>query len=125
MSITPRPPIPSFLPETAPFTPEQRAWLNGLFAGAVRPARRRDAAVGAEVAQARARSCIAGAGRRKPTTARPGTTRRMPLAERMKLAEGKPLPRRMMAAMAQQDCGQCGYNCQDYADALFTRKKSG
>ena len=33
MSITPRPPIPSFLPETAPFTPEQRAWLNGLFAG--------------------------------------------------------------------------------------------
>ena len=41
----------------------------------------------------------------------------MPLAERMKLAEGKPLPRRMMAAMAQQDCGQCGYNCRDYSDA--------
>ena len=33
MSITPRPPIPSFLPENAPFSPEQRAWLNGLFAG--------------------------------------------------------------------------------------------
>jgi len=36
----------------------------------------------------------------------------------MKLADGRPLRRRMMGAMAQQDCGQCGYNCQDYADAL-------
>ena len=25
----------------------------------------------------------------------------------------------MMAAMAQQDCGQCGYNCEDYSNALF------
>jgi sulfite reductase (NADPH) flavoprotein alpha-component len=31
--MTPRPPIPSFIPESAPFTPEQRTWLNGLFAG--------------------------------------------------------------------------------------------
>jgi len=36
----------------------------------------------------------------------------------MKLAEGRPLRRRMMAAMAQQDCGQCGYNCHDYSDAI-------
>ena len=41
----------------------------------------------------------------------------------MKLAEGRPLRRRMMAAMAQQDCGQCGYNCQDYSDAIFQRKE--
>ena len=47
----------------------------------------------------------------------------MPLADRMKLAEGRPLPRRLMAAMAQQDCGQCGYNCQDYADALFAKSE--
>ena len=33
MSVSPRPPIPSFIPESAPFTPEQRTWLNGLFAG--------------------------------------------------------------------------------------------
>ena len=32
MSMTPRPPIPSFIPESAPFTPEQRTWLNGLLA---------------------------------------------------------------------------------------------
>ena len=42
----------------------------------------------------------------------------MPIADRMKLAEGRPLRRRMMAAMAQQDCGQCGYNCNDYSDAI-------
>ena len=28
-------PTPSLIPETAPFTPEQRAWLNGFFAGLV------------------------------------------------------------------------------------------
>ena len=27
------PPIPQLLPENAPFSPEQRAWLNGFFAG--------------------------------------------------------------------------------------------
>jgi sulfite reductase (NADPH) flavoprotein alpha-component len=47
----------------------------------------------------------------------------MPLADRMKLAEGRPLRRRMMAAMGQQDCGQCGYNCQDYSDAIFLKKE--
>ena len=41
----------------------------------------------------------------------------------MKLAEGKPLQRRMMAAMAQQDCGQCGYTCQDYSSAVFLQKE--
>src|SRR5262249_11269456 len=41
----------------------------------------------------------------------------------MKLAEGRPLRRRMMAAMAQQDCGQCGYNCQDYSNAIFSKKE--
>jgi sulfite reductase (NADPH) flavoprotein alpha-component len=42
----------------------------------------------------------------------------MAIADRMKLAEGRPLRRRMMAAMAQQDCGQCGYNCNDYSEAI-------
>jgi len=35
----------------------------------------------------------------------------IPLNDRMKLADGKPLRWRLMAAMAQQDCGQCGYDC--------------
>jgi sulfite reductase (NADPH) flavoprotein alpha-component len=29
----------------------------------------------------------------------------------------------MMAAMGQQDCGQCGYTCQDYSDAISSRKE--
>jgi sulfite reductase (NADPH) flavoprotein alpha-component len=45
----------------------------------------------------------------------------MPMADRMKLADGRPLRRRMMAAMAQQDCGQCGYNCSDYSDAIASK----
>jgi sulfite reductase (NADPH) flavoprotein alpha-component len=47
----------------------------------------------------------------------------LPMAERMTLAEGRPLRRRMMAAMAQQDCGQCGYNCEDYSNLLVTKKE--
>jgi sulfite reductase (NADPH) flavoprotein alpha-component len=47
----------------------------------------------------------------------------LPMAERMKLAEGRSLRWRMMAAMAQQDCGQCGYNCEDYSSALFLKKE--
>ena len=48
----------------------------------------------------------------------------MPIAERMKLAEGRPLRRRMMAAMAQQDCGQCGYNCNDYSEAIASKAEA-
>ena len=112
-------------PRTAPFTPEQRAWLNGFFAGLL--ARR--AGVDRALAGAERR---ADAGRRQRRSAMPTTAtapwhdQTLPLADRMKLAEGRPLRRRMMAAMAQQDCGQCGYNCEDYSErALFRRRKSG
>ena len=47
----------------------------------------------------------------------------MPLTERLQLAESRPLRRRMMAAMGQQDCGQCGYNCEDYANAIFLKSE--
>ena len=33
MSLPPRPPFPALIPESAPFTAEQRVWLDGLFAG--------------------------------------------------------------------------------------------
>jgi sulfite reductase (NADPH) flavoprotein alpha-component len=45
------------------------------------------------------------------------------MTERMKLAEGKPLRWRLMAAMAQQDCGQCGYDCRNYSGAIFSGKE--
>ncbi len=125
MSITPRPPIPTFIPESAPFTPEQRTWLNGLFAGlfglqeSVTPLSDADAAklLGGLIggaAQPAAEPEDDGAPWHDPA---------MPLPDRMKLAEGRALPRRLMAAMAQQDCGQCGYNCKDYADALVGKSE--
>ena len=40
------------------------------------------------------------------------------LDERIELAQGRSLPMQLMAAMAQLDCGQCGYLCQSYAAAI-------
>jgi sulfite reductase (NADPH) flavoprotein alpha-component len=121
MSITPRPPIPSFLPENAPFSPEQRAWLNGLFAGLYGLTEGVTPLSAQEVAQLVPGIALAPA--TETDDGAPWHDPAMPLAERMKLADGKPLPRRMMAAMAQQDCGQCGYNCKDYSDAIFAKKE--
>src|SRR5581483_4036130 len=42
----------------------------------------------------------------------------LPIDERLKLAETKPHERKLMAAMAQLDCGACGYVCQTYAEAI-------
>ena len=125
MSMTPRPPIPSFIPESAPFSPEQRTWLNGLFAGlfglegSVTPL---SAAEAAKLIP----GLIDGVAAPAPVEADDGAPWHdpaMPLPERMKLADGKRLPRRLMAAMGQQDCGQCGYNCKEYADALFAKSE--
>ena len=121
MSITPRPPIPNFLPENAPFSPEQRAWLNGLFAGLYGLTEGVTPLSADEVAR-----LVPGIVVAPPPEADDGAPWHdpaLPLAERMTLAEGKPLPRRMMAAMAQQDCGQCGYNCKDYSAAIVAKKE--
>src|SRR5205085_7567531 len=40
--------------------------------------------------------------------------------ERLKLTEGKSPARRLMAAMAQLDCGACGYVCKTYAQAIVS-----
>ena len=124
MSVTQRPPIPSFIPESAPFSIEQRTWLNGLFAGLFGLEEGIMPLSSAEVAKLLPGFIDAGA---VPATEidddAPWHDPAMMLPDRMKLAEGKPLRRRMMAAMAQQDCGQCGYNCHDYSEALFCRKE--
>jgi sulfite reductase (NADPH) flavoprotein alpha-component len=120
VSVTQRPPIPNFLPENAPFTLEQRLWLNGLFAGLF----------GLEGVTAlspdETARLVPGLPAALPPTEDDSTPWHdpvLPLAERMTLADGRPLPRRMMAAMAQQDCGQCGYNCKDYANAIFGKSE--
>ena len=42
------------------------------------------------------------------------------LAERMQLAESGGVETKLFAAMAQTDCGACGWDCQGYAHALAT-----
>lgn len=96
----------SYLPETAPFSEEQRAWLNGFFAAVLSPPTGTPVTLDAPAAPV------------AEDDGAPWHDPAMPLDERMKLAEGRPLPRRLMAAMAQQDCGQCGYVCESYAAAL-------
>jgi sulfite reductase (NADPH) flavoprotein alpha-component len=130
MNFAPPPQPPSLLPESAPFTPEQRAWLNGFFAGLISVDGSSVTPLSPEESAALMPSADP-----HPTLPRergreregddddeaPWHDQTLPLAERMKLAEGRPLRRRLMAAMAQQDCGQCGYNCRDYSDAISSR----
>jgi sulfite reductase (NADPH) flavoprotein alpha-component len=108
------PPFPALVPDTAPFSPEQRAWLNGFFAGLV-------TLDGAGVTALSPEQSAALMPAAPADEEAPWHDQTISMPERMKLAEGRPLRRRMMAAMAQQDCGQCGYNCQDYSDAIFQR----
>jgi sulfite reductase (NADPH) flavoprotein alpha-component len=122
MSQTVAPPIPALVPETAPFSPEQRAWLNGFFAGLVSLD---GAGVTALSAEQSAALMPGGANEFGDSDdgAAPWHDQTLALPERMQLAEGKPLRRRMMAAMAQQDCGQCGYNCEDYSNLIVAKKE--
>ena len=124
MNLVPPPQLPSLLPESAPFTQEQRAWLNGFFAGLISVDGNTVTPLSAEESAALMPSA--------PPQAKgplddgddgeaPWHDQTLPLQDRMKLAEGRPLRRRLMAAMAQQDCGQCGYNCQDYSDAIVLK----
>jgi sulfite reductase (NADPH) flavoprotein alpha-component len=116
-----RPPITTFLPPNAPFSSEQQEWLNGFFAGliegdvaALSPQQAAELLPGVDI--------TAKAVDDEDDDEAPWHDQSLPLAERMKLAEGRPLQRKLMAAMGQQDCGQCGYDCAQYADAIFTKK---
>jgi sulfite reductase (NADPH) flavoprotein alpha-component len=119
MNQIPSPPLIDLIPETAPFSPEQRSWLNGFFAAIVT---QEGGAVTALSPEQNAAVIAAPVGDGDDGSA-PWHDQTLALDARMALAQGRPLRRRMMAAMAQQDCGQCGYNCNDYAEALSARKE--
>jgi sulfite reductase (NADPH) flavoprotein alpha-component len=136
------------LPSSAPFSPDQRAFLNGYFAalfGAdVAPANGHANGNGAAPFAADSHSLnrvgsdsggndlipappssAAAVNGVAPVASAPEADEEMPwhdaalsLDERMALAEGKPLKLKLMAAMAQLDCGQCGYLCKSYAEAI-------
>ncbi|SHM05157.1 NAD(P)H-dependent nitrite reductase flavoprotein subunit [Bradyrhizobium lablabi] len=111
------PPKIEIIPPSAPFSEAQRSWLNGFFAGLLSdgPAPL-SAEQGAAVLQGPAGDGDDGEA--------PWHDQTIPIVDRMKLAEGRPLQRRMMAAMAQQDCGQCGYNCHDYSEAIAGKSEA-
>jgi len=96
MSLVPR------LPGTAPFSPPQRAWLDGFI------------------------SCLLSSDFVPPPVAAPEPADDelpwhdpvLPLDERLELAAGRKPEHLLMAAMAQLDCGQCGYFCESYAAAI-------
>lgn len=118
MTIQPKTPIIDLIPDSAPFSPEQRQWLSGFFQAALAAWSMPGAVPVATPAD------VAGAGSDLASNDdAPWHDPAMPLADRMKLAEGRPLAPRLMAAMAQQDCGQCGYSCADYANALALKSE--
>jgi sulfite reductase (NADPH) flavoprotein alpha-component len=97
------------LPDSAPFTPSQRAWLDGFLAGWF----------GIED------GTVSGPPPSDLPSAAPAEAEEfpwhdptLPLDDRLALAEGRRPERMLMAAMAQLDCGQCGYLCQTYAEAI-------
>jgi len=111
---TPGPPgFASFIPESAPFSAEQRDWLNGFFAGFLA-----EQAAAPQPLPAAADPAFADPMAGGEDDEAPWHDPTIVLPERMTMAQGRPLRRRMMAAMAQQDCGQCGYTCETYADEI-------
>ena len=100
------------IPEGAPFSQEQRAWLNGFFAGLLSLDAK--AGISPMTGELPGAAAMALAG----DDDAPWHDAAMPIEERMQLAEGRPLKRRLFAAMAQQDCGQCGYLCETYSAAV-------
>lgn len=95
--------IEEIVPESAPFSEAQRSWLNGFLSGWL---------------DADARPAVATPDDEVSTEDYPWHDDTMPLEQRMALAEGRALDEKLMAAMGQQDCGQCGYLCDSYARAL-------
>ncbi|MEM7400574.1 MAG: sulfite reductase subunit alpha [Pseudomonadota bacterium] len=98
------------IPENAPFTDDQRAWLNGFFVGYI----------GLENADLNSTddSTV------EDDEDYPWHDDTMPLEERMELAKDRTFNLQLMAAMGQQDCGQCGYLCKTYAEAIVTGAES-
>jgi sulfite reductase (NADPH) flavoprotein alpha-component len=116
------------VPETAPFNPQQRAWLNGFFAGVIGVLDQQRAQGGSSMSLAAAAAMLnPPMGSSLESVDAPAQEESLPwhdsslaIDERMKLAEGKPKSLRLMAAMAQLNCGSCGYLCKTYAEAIAT-----
>ncbi len=112
------------VPESAPFTTEQRAWLNGFLAGVLGVIDQQSAQGESAAVLAAAASLLSsplGAGMpdgQESDESFPWHDPALSITERMTLAEGMPKEKRLMAAMAQLNCGSCGYLCRTYSAAI-------
>ncbi len=115
-----------FIPPSAPFNDEQRAWLNGFFAGlfgvengvpAIRVGMQSSVDSSQRVPE-QTKAIGASAEDHPAGDEEPWHDGALGIDERMQLASSKPLPQRLMAAMAQLDCGACGYVCRTYSAAI-------
>jgi sulfite reductase (NADPH) flavoprotein alpha-component len=111
------PPKLEIIPPNAPFSDGQRLWLNGFLVGML-------GLDGSTALSSVESGAVLAPAPEGDDGEAPWHDPAMAIADRMRLAEGRPLRRRMMAAMAQQDCGQCGYNCADYSDAIASKSEA-
>src|SRR6516162_4404184 len=118
------PPRVELIGSNAPFSAEQRDWLNGFFAGLISLDGAGITALSPEASAALMPGATGAPVGDGDDGEAPWHDQSLELPDRMKLAEGRPLRRRMMAAMAQQDCGQCGYNCNDYSEAIASKSEA-
>jgi len=102
------------LPENAPFASGQRAWLDGYLAGLFGL----EADLEAEFDSPPPPPAPTAPVPLTESEEFPWHDPTLSLDERLALAEGRRPERVLMAAMAQTDCGQCGYLCQSYAEAI-------
>ncbi|HEV2264591.1 MAG TPA: sulfite reductase subunit alpha [Stellaceae bacterium] len=98
--------VAPLVPENAPFSSAERAFINGWIAAYYAT----DVAMPVTTASAAAEAL-------------PWHDASLSLDQRMERAAGRPMPELLMAAMAQQDCGQCGYLCRSYATAIADGKE--
>jgi sulfite reductase (NADPH) flavoprotein alpha-component len=90
------PPKVEIIPSSAPFSEAQRSWLNGFFAGLLSS----DGPTPLSAEQGA--SVLQGPSADRDDGEAPWHDQTLPIAERMKLADGRPLRRRMMAAIASE-----------------------
>jgi sulfite reductase (NADPH) flavoprotein alpha-component len=105
------------------FSDQQRAWLGGFVYGltGIRPDLSPPVVLNPS---SNTPGTVAAVEYQNPEPEYPWHDWQLPIVDRMELAKGKPIEQRLMAAMAQLDCGSCGYDCQTYSQAIAAGKES-
>ncbi|MEM1062146.1 MAG: sulfite reductase subunit alpha, partial [Planctomycetota bacterium] len=109
------------VPDSAPFNDEQRAWLNGFLAGWVGM---QGGDLGAGMVNGTALLDAPAEAVEEEEEDFDWHDPGVPMEDRLEATKDKPLKRKLMAAMAQLDCGACGYLCQTYSEAIASGEES-